>query len=129
MLTLIELKACLGSIYSDSKLVQFVDIFISFFESTITTTTRSLSRYSKMSLRTWFRFLSESYKWVEIRVRFFNHFIFDPSKVYILIADETVEDKVGNCSHGISKFYSGTAGKYIKGVCFFGMSLAVRRCG
>ena len=40
-----------------------------------------------------------------------------------MVADETVESKVGKCSHGISKFYSGTTGKSVKGVCFFGMSL------
>ena len=40
-----------------------------------------------------------------------------------MVADETVEGKVGQCSHGISKFYSGSAGKAIKGVCFFGVSL------
>ena len=128
MLTLVELKACLGGVYSGSKIVQFLDIFTSFFESTITTTTRSLSRYSDMSLRTWFRFLAGSFNWIEIRVRIFSHFCSggDPlnsSRVYILVADETVEGKVGACSHGISKFYSGTAGRAIKGVCFFGMSL------
>ena len=134
MLTLEEFKACLGIIYSDSKLVQFLDIFSSFFESTITTTTRSLSRYSDISLRTWFRFLAGSFNWVEIRIRIFKHFCsggvpLNSSRVYILVADETVEGKVGKCSHGISKFYSGTAGRAIKGVCFFGMSLTVRRCG
>ena len=123
MLTLVELKACLGCIYSVAKLVKFLDVFSSFFESIYGTTTRSLSRYSDISLRTWFRFLKLNYDWIFIRVRFFNHYIFNPSKVYILVADETVEGKDGTCSHGISKFYSGTAGKSIKGVCFFGMSL------
>ena len=60
---------------------------------------------------------------MEIRVHIFKHFCFNPSRIYILVADETVEGKVGNYSHGISKFYSGTAGKAIKGVCFFGVSL------
>jgi putative transposase len=39
------------------------------------------------------------------------------------VADETVEGKSGKHSHGISKFYSSTAGEAINGVCFFGMSL------
>ena len=68
----------------------------SFFESIITATTRGLSRCSDMSLRTWFRFLAESYKWVELQVRFFNRFIFDLSKVYILVTCETVKVKIGN---------------------------------
>ena len=123
MLTLIELKACLGDIYSGTKLVFFLDVFSSFFESVYSTTTRSLSRYSEMSLRTWFRFLKLNYNWILIRVRLFKHYILDSSKVYLLVADETVEGKAGICSHGISKFYSSTAGKPIKGVCFFGMSL------
>ena len=123
MLTLLELKTCLGTIYSDVKLVKFLDIFNSFFESIYCTTTRSLSRYSEMSLRTWFRFLKLNYNWILIRIRFFNHFIFDPSRVYLLVADETVEGKAGKCSHGISRFYSSTSGKPVKGVCFLGMSL------
>lgn len=77
MLTLIELTACLGNLYSVSKLAQFLDVFNSFFETTITTTTRSLSRYSNQSLRTWFRFLSASYDWITIRVHIFGHFCFD----------------------------------------------------
>ena len=123
MLTLIELTACLGSLYSCSNIVQFLDVFESFFESTLSTTTRSLSRYSSQSLRSWFRFLSKSYDWVLIRVCIFSHFCFDESKTYLLVADETVEGKSGKNSHGLSKFYSSTAGCAINGVCFFGMSL------
>ena len=66
MLTLLELTACLGSLYPISKLAQFLDVFNSFFESTITTTTERLSRYSNQILRTWFRFLSDSYDWIPI---------------------------------------------------------------
>ena len=128
MLTLPELKACLGNLYSVSKLAQFLDVFTSFFESTITTTTRSLSRYSNQSLRTWFRFLGNSYEWVSIRVHLFSHFCFDSQRVYIYVADESVEGKSGKSSHGLSKFYSSTAAKAINGVCFFGISLTVRRC-
>lgn len=129
MLTLIELTACLGNLYSVSKLAQFLDVFNSFFESTITTTTRSLSRYSNQSLRTWFRFLSASYDWITIRVHIFGHFCFDVERVYIYIADESVEGKSGKSSHGLSKFYSSTAAKAINGVCFFGISLVDVKSG
>lgn len=129
MLTLAELTTCLGSLYSISKLAQFLDVFGSFFESTITTTTRSLSRYSLQSLRTWFRFLSNSYDWVAIRVHIFSHFCFDPQRIYIYVADESVEKKSGKSSHGLSKFYSSTAAKAINGVCFFGISLVDVKSG
>lgn len=129
MLTLIELTACLGNHYSISKLAQFLDIFTSFFESTISTTTRSLSRYSNQSLRTWFRFLNFSYEWAIIRVHIFRHFCFDSERVYIYVADESVVGKSGKSSHGLSKFYSSTAAKAIKGVCFFGLSLVDIKSG
>jgi putative transposase len=129
MLTLLELTACLGSLYPISKLAQFLDVFNSFFESTITTTTRSLSRYSNQSLRTWFRFLSASYDWITIRVHIFGHFCFDVERVYIYIADESVEGKSGKSSHGLSKFYSSIAAKAINGVCFFGISLVDVKSG
>jgi len=123
MLTLLELTACLGHLYPASKILQFLDIFDSFFESTITTTTRSLARYSHQSLRSWFRFLRNSYDWIAIRVHIFGRFCFDPERVYIYVADETVEGKSGKSSHGLAKFYSSTAVKAINGVCFFALSL------
>ena len=129
MLTLIDLTACLGNLYSVSKLAQFLDVFTSFFESTISTTTRSLSRYSSQSLRSWFRFLGNSYDWVTIRVHIFTHFCFDRAHVYIYVADESVEGKSGKSSHGLSKFYSSTATKAINGVCFFGISLVELKSG
>lgn len=123
MLTLKNITACLGHLYSGSKLEQFLDIFNSFFICSIPTTTRSLSRCSSQSLRTWFRFLSESYDWVSIRVHIFGHFAFDSKRVYIYVADESVEGKSGKSSFGLAKFYSSTASKAINGICFFGLSL------
>lgn len=129
MLTLLELTACLGNLFSVSKLAQFLDVFTSFFESTISTTTRSLSRYSKQSLRSWFRFLGNSYDWVAIRVHIFSHFCFDEDHVYIYVADESVEGKSGKSTHGLSKFYSSTAASTVNGVCFFGISLVELKSG
>jgi len=123
MLTLNEVQLCLGSLYSDTKIAKFVDIFNGFLESGLTIT-RGISRYTSwVSQRSWFRFLSLSYDWVGIRVRLLKHFCFDSGKVYLLVAGETVEAKSGICSHGLSMIYSSTAGKSINGVCFLGMSI------
>jgi putative transposase len=129
MLTLKNITACLGHLYNGSKLEQFLDIFNSFFICSIPTTTRSLSRCSSQSLRTWFRFLSDSYDWVAIRVHIFGHFVFDSKRVYIYVADESVEGKSGKSSFGLSKFYSSTASKAIDGICFFGLSLVDVKSG
>jgi putative transposase len=123
MLTLQNLQACLGQLYDKPKIVQFLDIFNSFLICSINTTTRSLSRYSDQSLRSWFRFLSDSHDWSAIRVQLFGYFVFDSKRTYIYVADESVEGKSGKSSFGLGKFYSSAAGKTIDGICFFCLSL------
>ncbi len=86
-------------------------------------TTRSLLRYTQVSLRTLFRFLKDSYDWIAIRVSLFKVYCYEPDAPYLLVADETVEGKSGKRSHGLDYYYSSIAGHPIAGICFFGMSL------
>ena len=121
MLTLIDLKQCLGMLLSETKIKYLLDIFSSFFQVSYAASTRS--RYSLYSLRSHFRFLSSVYDWVSVRVRLFERFSFVKTATYIVVADETVEGKSRDKTFGLDKFYSSTAGKPIAGVCFFGLSL------
>jgi putative transposase len=95
----------------------------SFFCVRFQVTTRSLSRYSKHSLSTLFRFLSCEIDWLSIRILLFMRWNFKSQRTYIFATDETVEKKSGKCSYGLSKFYSSSIEKPIAGICFSALSL------
>lgn len=106
-----------------ANIKHLADIIHCFYCVRYGTTTRSLSRYSAYSLRSWFRFLKTAHPWIAIRLSLLNTFVFQQGQHFIAAADEVVEGKSGKLSHGLSRFYSSIAGKPIAGGCFFGLSL------
>jgi putative transposase len=99
------------------------DIIECFYCVRYATTTRSLSRYSKYSRRSLFRFLKADHEWIAMRIILLKSFIFKESKHFIAAIDEVVEGKSGKLSFGLSRFYSSIAQKPIASICFFGLSL------
>jgi len=106
-----------------ANIKRLADILHCFYCVRYGTTTRSLSRYSRYSLRSFFRFLKTAHPWIAIRLSLLKTFVFQEGQHFIVAADEVVEGKSGKLSHGLSRFYSSIAGKPIPGVCFFGLSL------
>lgn len=121
---LIELTIVLNGLLSHANIRFLREIISSFYCVQKDITTKSLSRYSEYSVRTFFRFLkTEWIDWLSIRVKIFRFFVFAPTRTYILAVDETVEGKSRKKSYGISRFYSSIADKAINGICLFGFSL------
>ena len=118
MLNLITLTACLGSTLSTKEIEHLFDYINAFYQVPYSITTRGLSRYTDNSLRTLFRFLSEDYNWIAIRVSLFKYFCLSVLGTYILVADETVEGKSRRKTFGIARFYSSTQQQIITGICF-----------
>ena len=74
------------------------------------------------------RFYNSSIDWMGINVALFYQFYYLPGRVYLLCADETVEDKVGKRAYGIGWFYSSIFGVPIRGICVLGLSVIDRVC-
>jgi putative transposase len=54
---------------------------------------------------------------------FFRTHLFDPESVYLLCGDESIVAKSGDTTYGLSRFFSSTDGKTIRGVAFFALSV------
>jgi hypothetical protein len=100
-----------------------VELVVSFCTVKYGTTTKSLSRYTNINIRTIFRFLAEYHDWIKFRVSIFKSLIFKEKQIYIAAIDEVVEGKSRKSSHGIAQFYSSTARQPINGICFFALAL------
>lgn len=129
ILTLSTFRSCLKSVLSSTNIDILFELITASFCVSYGVTTRSMSRYTAYSLRTLFRFLGTPHDWVSLRVQLFERFCRRAGHVYLLVADETVEDKSGKESHGIGYFYSSIIGKPIRGLCFFGLSLVSVQTG
>ena len=123
MLPITELTAILKALMTKANVRILTELIISFLTVKYGTTTKSLSRYTNIKLRTIFRFLAQSHDWVQIRVSIFKSLIFKEEHIYIAAVDEVVEGKSRKSSHGIDKFYSTVARQPINGICFFALSL------
>lgn len=123
MLPIAELTVILKGLTTKANVRILIELLASFFTVKYATTTKSLSRYTEVKRRTIFRFLRKKHEWVKIRVSVFKALIFKEKHTYIAAIDEVVEGKSRKNSHGISKFYSSTAGKPINGICFFALAL------
>lgn len=123
MLDILNLTTCLSGLLSSTQIACLKEFITAFYLTTYATTTRSLSRYTGYSLRSLFRFLSSDYDWTVLRIRIFMYNCYNPNMVWILVADETVEGKSRSRTFGIDWYYSSIAGKTIKSISFFGISL------
>ena len=74
---------------------------------------------SPISYRTVQRFYAlKQVNWYLINLILFKTFLYKKEKIYLLAADETVEDKAGKSTYGISRFYSSIIQKTIRSVSF-----------
>jgi putative transposase len=79
----------------------------------------AISRASNLSYRTIHRFYAlKNINWSLINLILFKTFVYQKDKIYLLAADETVEDKAGKSTHGIGRFYASTLRKTIKSISF-----------
>ena len=87
-------------------------------------TTLSVARMSPLSYRTMQRFYAlKDINWLMVNLLLFKTFLYQADKVYLLAADETVEDKAGKQTYGIGMFYSSIVQKAIRSISFLAMSI------
>jgi putative transposase len=123
VLDIIETLAVLNSQFSGTNLQTFATIVESILSLSGSVTTLSVSRMSEVSYRTVQRFYAlKSLDWVVIRLLLFRTFIYDATHHYLLVGDETVEDKAGRHTHGVSRFYSSIYKQAINSVSFLAFS-------
>jgi putative transposase len=130
MLPITKITSVLTGILSKTKIKHLNGFIAGILCVRYEVTTRGIARYNSYSLRSMFRFLKQEIDWEMIRIALFKAFVFSEDKHFIATADETVEGKSRNKSHGIGTFYSSTAKKPINGICFFGLTLTdvTKRC-
>ncbi|MDZ7880229.1 MAG: transposase [Saprospiraceae bacterium] len=83
----------------------------------------NISRYSSISYRSVQRFMSLSISWYQLLIRMLVVHLSNYRGVYLLVIDETVEDKAGKQTDKIGYFFSSKLGKVIKSVSFGVLSL------
>ena len=110
---------------SATTLRQFCHIVFAVLAMTGGVRMRNISRWTKKggSYRTVQRFFNTLLPWGTLCWVFFRAHLFDPESVYLLAGDESVLGKVGDKTYGLSRFFSSTAGKTIRGLAFFALSL------
>ena len=88
-------------------------------------TMRNISRWTSKggSYRTIQRFYNTLIPWGTLCWVFFRTHLFDPESVYLLAGDESIVAKLGDQTHGLSRFFASTFGKTIPGLAFFAVSL------
>lgn len=124
VLDIIETLAVLSSQFSATNLRTFASIVESILSVSGSVTTLSVSRMSEVSYRTVQRFYAlKSLDWLTIRLLLFRAFVYDPTHQYLLVGDETVEDKAGSHTYGVSRFYSSLYKQAINSVSFLAFSL------
>lgn len=123
LIMLQQIGNTLGTALGVSNSEVLTAIISSYFSILYMVTTRSLSRHSWLSERSWFRFLSGNYTWINAFVALFAQFSYEVSERYILGFDETMQAKSRYSTYGIDRFYNSIIGIVQRGIGFFGCSL------
>ena len=125
MLEIVSLFAVLRPHLSATSLRQFCEIVFAVLAMTGDVTLRNISRWTSKggSYRTIQRFYNTCVPWVKLSWVFFRAHLYDPDAVYLFAGDETIVPKSGDETYGVSRFFSSTAGKPIRGLAFFAVSL------
>ena len=114
-----ELLSVLQTQFSDTNLRYFSIIADSVLSLSRPVTTLSVARMSSLSYRTIQRFYAlKDINWLMVNLLLFKSFLYQEGKVYLLAADETVEDKAGKQTYGIGMFYSSIVQKAIRSISF-----------
>ena len=108
-----------------TPLRQFCRIVFGVLAMTGGVTMRNISRWTPEggSYRTVQRFFNTVLPWTTLCWIFFKAHLYDPDDVYLLAGDETVVPKEGDKTYGLSRFFSSTLGKAIRGLAFFAVSI------
>jgi putative transposase len=110
--------------FSGTNLQYFVIIVESVLSLSRPVTTLSVARMSSLSYRTIQRFYAlKDINWLMVNLLLFKTFLYQENKVYLLAADETVENKAGKQTYGIGMFYSSIVQKAIRSISFLAISI------
>ena len=124
MLLITDLLSVVQGQVSPANLQHLAVIVQSILSLSRPVTTLSIARISSLSYRTIQRFYAlTDINWVLINLLLFRAFVYKQGKIYLLAADETVEDKAGKHTYGISHFYSSIIQKAIRSVSFLAIVL------
>jgi putative transposase len=106
------------------KAKQMLTVLTAFFLLSYPKTTRSLSRFTDFSLRTFFRILGmPDIQWEFLRVSLFSRLAYNREHTYAIILDGMVEGKSRHHTYGLDMFYSSTQKQPIKGIAVMGLSV------
>ena len=110
---------------SGTTLRQLCEIVFAVLAMTGGVTMRNISRWTSKggSYRTIQRFYNALIPWGTLCWVFFRTHLFDPESVYLLAGDESIVAKSGDKTYGLSRFFSSTLGKTIRGLAFFALSI------
>ena len=110
---------------SATTLRQLSEIVFAALAMTGSLTMRNISRWTQKggSYRTIQRFYNTIIPWGTLCWVFFRTHLFDPESVYLLAGDESIVAKSGDETYGLSRFFSSTLGKTIRGLAFFALSI------
>ena len=105
MLLITDLLSVLQGQVSSTNLQHLAVIVQSILSLSRPVTTLSIARMSVVSYRTIQRFYAlTDINWSLINLLLFRAFVYKQGKIYLLAADETVEDKAGKYTYGLATF-------------------------
>ena len=125
MLEIVSLFTVFSPHLSAATLRQLCEIVFAVLAMTGGVTMRNISRWTQKggSYRTIQRFYNAVIPWGTLSWVFFRTHLFDPESVYLLAGDESIVAKSGDETYGLSRFFSSTVGKTIRGLAFFALSI------
>ncbi len=121
---ILSLLACFEPLVTSTSLRHFSIIVPTILSMTGRITMLGISRWAGKggSYRTVNRFFATEFDWMKLLVKFFETHLFDLFDEWILVGDATTVTKSGTITHGIGRFFSGVAGRVVKGLEFFAFS-------
>jgi hypothetical protein len=126
---ILALLQCLAPYLSVTTIRQMAHIITAMMAMTGRVTMLGLSRWAGKggSYRTVQRFYNTVLPWPLLFWAFFRTQLYQAADVYLLVGDECVTPKAGQCTHGLDRFFSSLYGKPIPGVAFFTLGLVNTR--
>ena len=125
MPNILTLLDCLAPYLSAATIRRLSQIIPAMITMSGQVTMLGISRWTGKggSYRSIQRFFYSVIPWPHLFWTFFQHYLFKPEDVYLLVGDESVVTKAGKKTHGLDRFFSSLYGKAIPGLAFFALSL------
>ena len=125
MSEIIALFTVLNPCLSTTTIRHLCQVVFALLAMTGRVTMLNISRWTSKggSYRTIQRFFNTVLPWQTIFWAFFRTHLLDRKSEYILAADEVVRPKSGECTYGLSRFFSSLYGKAVPGLSFLAVSL------